>query len=71
MWFHGITFNSYYGDDKKLDRGGVDNLNAMKKRLFDSGICDCNYLMHDNCDEFDETKYNGRFLGIFPEGDDW
>ena len=71
MWFHGIDYNSYYGEDKKLDRGSVDGMNTMKKKLFDAGICDCNYIMNDNCDKFDETVYKARFLGIFPDHDNW
>ena len=72
MMFHGIDMNSYYSQDKKLeDKSHINAVNMMKKMHLESGYCDCNNELNDNCDRFSETHYKGRFLGIFPDGDDW
>ena len=68
-YYHGVEMNSYYGDDKKLDRDSIDGENNFKNMHVKMGNCDCK--MHDNCDDFKEVNYKARFLGIFPKGDDW
>ena len=39
--------------------------------MLDAGYCDCNNELNDNCDEFDEDAFKARFLGIFPDHDNW
>ena len=70
--FHGIDARSYYMEDKKLeDKGQINAINMEKKMMIEAGYCDCNNELQDNCDKFNETWYKARFLGIFPDGDDW